>query len=324
MILADKIILLRKEQNMSQEELAAKLGVSRQAVSKWESAGSIPDLDKILKLSALFGVSTDYLLKDDIEIKELSMEVPEEIRQLSFEEANGYLSWKEKLAHLISSGTFLCILSPLALIISEYFGIQSGLEKTKHEMTLIGFGIMFFMIAIAVGLFIYSGVQNEKYKTIEKETFELSYGVKGILLEKKKAFSKIFILSIIFGTGLCLAAAYCIIASSLAYPDNVKNTIILFGAFLFLVSIACILFIHAGIQDEAFNILLMDEKEQKRRQKIEWISSIYWIIITAIYLLISFLTNRWQYTWIIWCISALIWAVVEEIYKHKSIKSDNN
>ncbi|MDR3998985.1 MAG: helix-turn-helix transcriptional regulator, partial [Evtepia sp.] len=68
MILADKITELRKRSGWSQEELAGRLGVSRQAVSKWESAASIPDLDKILKLSQLFDVSTDTLLKDEIDL----------------------------------------------------------------------------------------------------------------------------------------------------------------------------------------------------------------------------------------------------------------
>ena len=58
---------LRKKCGWSQEELADQLGISRQSVSKWESGMSIPDLEKIVKMSALFGVSTDYLLKDEIE-----------------------------------------------------------------------------------------------------------------------------------------------------------------------------------------------------------------------------------------------------------------
>lgn len=66
MILADKIINLRKKNGWSQEELAERLGVSRQSVSKYEGAQSVPDLDKILKLSEIFGVTTDYLIKDDI------------------------------------------------------------------------------------------------------------------------------------------------------------------------------------------------------------------------------------------------------------------
>ena len=61
MILAEKITKLRKRNGWSQEELAMKLNISRQSVSKWESAASIPDLDKVIKLSAIFGVSTDYL-----------------------------------------------------------------------------------------------------------------------------------------------------------------------------------------------------------------------------------------------------------------------
>ena len=67
MILADKIIEERKKNGWTQEDLAQKLGVSRQSVSKWESAGAIPDLKKIIQLAYLFGVSTDYLLKDEIE-----------------------------------------------------------------------------------------------------------------------------------------------------------------------------------------------------------------------------------------------------------------
>ena len=64
MILADKIITLRKKTGWSQEELAVQLGVTRQSVSKWEGAQSVPDLDKVVQMSRIFGVSTDYLLKD--------------------------------------------------------------------------------------------------------------------------------------------------------------------------------------------------------------------------------------------------------------------
>lgn len=65
MIFADKLITLRKKAGWSQEELAEKLNVTRQSVSKWEGTQSVPDIDKILQLSRLFGVTTDYLLKDN-------------------------------------------------------------------------------------------------------------------------------------------------------------------------------------------------------------------------------------------------------------------
>ena len=63
MTLAEKIAALRKQQGWSQETFAEKMDVTRQAVSKWESAQSVPDIDKLVKISNLFGVTTDYLLK---------------------------------------------------------------------------------------------------------------------------------------------------------------------------------------------------------------------------------------------------------------------
>ncbi len=63
MTIADRIQTLRKSKGMSQEELADAAGVSRQAVSKWESEQSTPDIDKVVILSEIFDVTTDYLLK---------------------------------------------------------------------------------------------------------------------------------------------------------------------------------------------------------------------------------------------------------------------
>ena len=64
---AEKILNLRTEYGYSQEILAEKLNVSRQAISKWESGATLPETDKVIALSNFFGVSTDYLLKDNIQ-----------------------------------------------------------------------------------------------------------------------------------------------------------------------------------------------------------------------------------------------------------------
>ena len=119
MILADKIIRLRKKNGWSQEDLADKMNVSRQAVSKWEGAQTIPDLEKILQLSILFGVSTDYLLKDEIEDEELTNDSSSDttIKRISLVEANAYLEQRKKASWRIALATFLCILSPITLIV---------------------------------------------------------------------------------------------------------------------------------------------------------------------------------------------------------------
>ena len=104
MILADKIIDERKKNGWSQEDLAEQLGVSRQSVSKWESAGSVPDLKKVIQMAELFGVSTDYLLKDEMEkenrgIAETSgRDADSLLRRVSMEEANAFLDAKRETA----------------------------------------------------------------------------------------------------------------------------------------------------------------------------------------------------------------------------------
>ena len=82
MIFADKLIQLRKKSGWSQEELAEQMGVSRQSISKWEGAQSIPDLEKIIRLAKLFSVSTDYLLTGDIVDKDLLL-LSEKLHKLS-------------------------------------------------------------------------------------------------------------------------------------------------------------------------------------------------------------------------------------------------
>lgn len=67
MTFADKLIILRKKNGLSQEELADRLNVSRQAISRWELGSTMPDAPNLLQLSTLFNVSTDYLLHDDYE-----------------------------------------------------------------------------------------------------------------------------------------------------------------------------------------------------------------------------------------------------------------
>ena len=120
MILAEKIIKLRKQQGWSQEDLAMHMGVSRQSVSKWESMASIPDLDKIVKLSELFGVSTDYLLKDEVDDEpapELFIEAQNNDfrkRKVTLAEANEFMELRDRAAVRIAAGGNVHFLSGAA------------------------------------------------------------------------------------------------------------------------------------------------------------------------------------------------------------------
>jgi len=89
MDLSDKILNLRKKKNISQQELAEKLNISRQAISRWEMGKSQPDASNILQLSKLFDVTSDYLLNDDFEsdydipaVKETSKTADKRIKKI--------------------------------------------------------------------------------------------------------------------------------------------------------------------------------------------------------------------------------------------------
>ena len=134
MILAEKIALLRRQTGWSQEELANQLNVSRQAVSKWEGGTSIPDLDKILKLSALFEVSTDYLLKDELEQPDATAPLPKEERMAGL----GVIF----LLLFVALGLLLILPAAIRLEAFEYlekeqialaYGVEGIVERQKQE-----------------------------------------------------------------------------------------------------------------------------------------------------------------------------------------------
>ena len=142
MILADKIVTLRKKAGWSQEELAQQLNVTRQSVSKWEGAQSIPDMEKILQMSRIFGVTIDFLLKDEMETAEAAPETETTAaRRVTMEEAFRYLELRRQAAPKMALATLLCVLSPAALLMlsavsqqTTRFGISeetAGSEAAK-------------------------------------------------------------------------------------------------------------------------------------------------------------------------------------------------
>lgn len=102
MSLAEKIAYLRKKNSLSQEELSERLDVSRQAVSKWEAAESVPDIANLVRISALFGVSVDFMVKNGCGTAETEMmggtafSDSAEIREFLCRGKARHLRWKRK------------------------------------------------------------------------------------------------------------------------------------------------------------------------------------------------------------------------------------
>lgn len=130
MNISDKIIKLRKEQGLSQEALAEKLGVSRQSVSKWESGSALPDTDKIIAMSELFGVSTDYILKADVPETEPVEETFETVPEAAPLSPAPKTKKKKPLGKIIALILVLCI-TATAIGVPAYYG---GVKEAWWEL----------------------------------------------------------------------------------------------------------------------------------------------------------------------------------------------
>lgn len=310
MILADKILALRKNIGWSQEELAEKMNVSRQSISKWESAAAIPDINRILEMAKLFGVTTDYLLKDDIEKTEYSdTDETDNRKRVPLQEANDYLKSKASNGRRIALGVMLCILSPVLLI------LFSGMTETGllPEGIAIGIGVvtLLLMIAAAVAIFIIGGEKMKRYSYLHTHDFELEYGVSGIIREKRAAFDKQYLPSTVIGVILCVLCAVPLIIAGIA-GASAMICIGMTGLLLVIVSVAVFLLITVGTVKTGYDQLLSEGEfapEQKENNKRESkLGEIYWPIIVAVYLAWSFISGGWHITWIIWPIAALVFA----------------
>ena len=311
MILADKIIEERKKNGWSQEELASKLGVSRQAVSKWESSGSIPDLQRILQMSELFGVTTDYLLKDEIEEERLNEYVETKTIKVSMEEANQYLDMKSRGSRIVANATSLCILSPVPLMV---------LGTMTEDHTLVGFSLVFLLVlvAIAVYLFVNYGLHESHMQHLEKESFETEYGVSGMVRERREQYEPTFTRNIAIGVVLCILSVIPTIMAGVMEVEDYMSGISV-GLLLVIVSIGVNILIRAGMIKSSYDTLLQEGEytieEKHLKKKTDAFSGAYWCFVVATYLGWSFWTNNWKMTWIIWPVAGVLYAAVLGIVK---------
>lgn len=313
MILADKIIRLRKKNGWSQEELADKMQVSRQAVSKWESAQSIPDLEKILQLGTLFGVTTDYLLKDEIEDEEFTDDADSTVRTISIEEANTYLALRRRASRQIALATFLCILSPITLILLGALSEVPRYGISETVASVVGLIVLFAFVLCAVPIFIYCGFQNQPYEFLEKDVpFSLAYGVRGLVTERMKKFRSIYVRSNIIATCICIFSPIPLIVS--AFAENDLLCVAMLAVLMVLAGIGACTFIVVGVQNASMQKLLQEgdfTKEAKHANAVEDVVGFsYWGIVVALFLIPTLMTNDWAHTWVIFPIAAILFPIV--------------
>ena len=352
MKLAEKIMTLRKQRGWSQEELAQQLSVSRQSVSKWESGASVPDLDKILKMSEIFDVSTDALLKEEMGLNERNttfedlqnermktepsdmanptndknskyQQFEEEARSkeipthyVSMQEAKEYLEWAKHKAPWIALGTFLCVLSPVWLLMLGGMAEYKVIPITEDMAGGMGIAILLCMVAVSVAIFIIKGAHQERFNSFETQHIAADEEVRMMVLEEKQEFAPLSRKCTVTGVILCIVSVVPMMLMA-AFSMPGIYYIYSLAVLLIFVAIATFFFVWSGTITGSYRILLEEDdyslKNKQSSGRRKQISRIYWCSVTAIYLAVSFLTNRWDVTWIIWACAGVLCGAVSAI-----------
>lgn len=315
MILADKIVSLRKKAGWSQEELAEQLGVTRQSVSKWEGAQSVPDMDKVVQMSRLFGVTTDYLLKDEIE-EQAALVEESPLRRVTMGQATDYLARRRAAAPKVAFAVLLCIVSPVTLLLLAAMSEVQRFPISGNAAAGIGLCVMLVLLAVAVSIFLRADADVRDYRFLEEEPFETEYGVTGMVRQRQQEYAETRTRYTTIGVVLCvlaaapLFAAVCIDGSDLLYVGAV-------GVLLVLVGIGCLFLVSAGVYSSAMERLLEEgdyaRGQKKHRRVLGTVSTIYWLAATAVFLIYTYGPSgngQPRYSWIIWAVAGVLYAAV--------------
>ena len=316
MILADKIVSLRKKAGWSQEELAEQLGVTRQSVSKWEGAQSVPDMDKVVQMSRLFGVTTDYLLKDEIEEQAAALVEESPLRRVTMAQAADYLTRRRAAAPKVAFAVLLCIVSPVTLLLLAAVSEVQRFPISGNAAAGIGLCVLLVLVAVAVSILLRAAADVRDYRFLGEEPFETEYGVTGMVRQRQREYADTRTRYTTIGAVLYvlaaapLFAAVCVDGSDLLYVAAV-------GALLVLVGIGCLFLVSAGVYSGAMEQLLEEgdyaRGQKKHRRVLGTVSTIYWLAATAVFLIYTYGPSgngQPRYSWIIWAVAGVLYAAV--------------
>ena len=243
-------------------------------------------------------------------------------RKVTMEEVKRYLHESSNYAYKLALGVFLCISSPVGAIISDATNISDA------------FGILFLMsfIAAAVVLFVHSSITMHRWDFLKQELCTIDFATTNYINDQKERYSSTYALLMTVGIVLCVVSfvpAAIIDELDLSFfgfdMDDMSGMILLvlvaIGVFMIILSYT--------INNTYVNLLKLNNAStvsgnyvSSQHPETKYISpaaatvmSVYWQTITCVYLMWSFLTFNWHYTWIIWPIAGIINGVLNSAFK---------
>ena len=272
---------LRSRMNMSQEDLAEKMNVSRQSVSKWESGTSYPEMPTLIALCDLFHIDMDTLLRGSAD------------QSLASDEAD-YDNVMNRFALFMSSGVGIILVGVSILI--GWTGLVEMFHWTKVVENL-GVALFLIFILAAVVLFIVAGIRMDNFQ----KKFPV---IQPFYTQKQKDdFSHKFVWLIAIPVAVILAGVILLVALGDAAEQTGKEYLEHFLVMIFMLMIAGAVttFVWAGIQESKYDIEQYNLQNNPEYKKIGELTgtvcSIIMLLATAFYLYRGFTANAWPVIW---------------------------
>lgn len=284
---------LRKKEGLTQEQLAERLDVSRQAVSKWESAQSYPEMEKILQLCEMFRCDMNTLIQGDVTESEK-------------EDTAGYEQQMNRYS-LLTATAVSVIISAVGL----FTILEELLRGAVHE-DLLSIG-MFVVIAAAVSVLIVSGINHEYFKK--------RYAViQDFYTENERYnFNRRFAMAI--AAGVCLIFFGLCLNMGLGYLGNAVIEELGGGIFMFCTAAAVWIFIYYGIQKEKYEVEQYNQASQGTQKKGETLtqkcSGVIMLLAVAIFLYLGLAHDMFRTAWVVFPVGGVLCAAADIIVGDK-------
>lgn len=286
----------RKREEITQEQLAERMEVSRQTISKWEAGTSYPEMEKIMQLCDMFSCSMDTLLRKDAQA-----EVVEDSAQ--------YEEHMNRFGKAVTAGVGILIIGAAFSTLLEG---MNGLWKALQDI------VMFPFLIVAVLTFVVAGIRHSDFT--KRHPYILPFYTE----EEKESFDRSFPIKIAAGIGIVLMSIVVDeLQKFLPAPAGVEASAFYSFLMLLLISAGVMLLVHSGMEKSKYNIEeynkehdpLYRERLTPEQQRIldeeshmplaaKW-SACIMIVTTAVYLLWSFLQNAWQISWVLFPVGGL-------------------
>lgn len=283
MSLAENLQYLRAREGVTQEQLAERLDVSRQSVSKWESAASYPEMDTLLKLCDMFQVDMDTLLRGSVE------------NSLS-EDTAGYDRFMTLYARKIAGGVS-AIVGSVAL-----WSFLSALGLSE----MLGTAILLLVIAAAAVVFIASGMEEEHFR--KKHPVIPDFYTE----PQKERFHRRYIWYIAGGVGAILLGVVMMVLAFTVLPEREPYESHIGAAFLAVVACAVYFLIYGGMLEDKYNIAKYNRQnnptpeDKSRRRRATTACAVIMLLATAVFLFAGLAYYKWNWAAIIYPVGGVL------------------